>query len=100
MLCNNIPPDFRDRLAGKDYCRWCFSQQVTHVTDENQLTVLTALAKSHDINDSNEINYSNYSDENDDLKGCDTDSPPIVCVTPTAVRHSGHPFRFAVSDVC
>lgn len=70
MLCNNIPPDFRDRLAGKDYCRWCFSQQVTHVTDENQLMVLTALAKSHD---SNEINDYIDSDENDDLKGCDTD---------------------------
>lgn len=73
MVYNKVPPDFRDRLAGKDYCRWCFSQQVTHVTDENQLTVLTALARSHDINDSNESNYSNYSDENDDLKGCDTD---------------------------
>ena len=73
MHYNNVPPDFRERLAGKDYCRWCFSQQVTHVTYENQWTVLTALAKSHDINDSNESNYSNYSDENDDLKGCDTD---------------------------
>ena len=66
MLYYNAPPDFCDRLPGKDYCRWCFSPEVTHVTDENQLAVLTALAR-HDFNESCESKDSDDSD----LKGCE-----------------------------